>query len=225
MKIMTTMIKHPDRSACLNFLYEYGTPDHVVGHCKSVAAVACRLGTALNSAGGTKAPAFCDVRFESYETPDKRTHYRIDKRITKLHGNQYRLFDLDLIRAAGLLHDMARVEDRHWDVCADFCKSMKLYEEEHIIRVHMQYEYTTDAFHLTEADLVSLGDRLSLEDHYAGLDKRMDYIIKKAEKQGNFDAKEKILKKKEETKVLIREIEVRIGMTIDKLMSDIDYEN
>lgn len=219
------MTKHPDRSACLNYLHEYGTPDHVVGHCKSVAAVAYRLGNALNDAGGTKAPAFSDIRFESYVTSNDRTHYRIDKRRTKLHGNEFRYFDLDLIRAAGLLHDMARVEERHWDICADFCKKKKLYEEEHIIRVHMQYEFTTDAFHLTEADLVSLGDRLSLEDHYAGLDKRMDYIINKAEKQGNFAAKKIILKKKEETRTLLKEIEARIGTTIDKLMSDIDYEN
>ena len=45
------------------------------------------------------------------------------------------------------------------------------------------------------------------------------------EKQGNFAAKKIILKKKEETRTLLKEIEARIGTTIDKLMSDIDYEN
>ena len=98
-------------------------------------------------------------------------------------------------------------------------------EEEQIIRVHMMYQYTNDAAHLTEADLVSLGDRLSLEDHYAGLDRRMDYIIKKAERHGAPGAREAILKRKEETRKLLEAIEHRIGMTIDELMKDIDYEN
>ena len=84
----------------------------------------------------------------------------------------------------------------------------------------MMYEFTADAMHLTEADLVCIGDRIMLEDYYAGIDKRMDYIIAKAERQGNMAARPIILKKKEETKVLLRQIEDRIGMTLDKLMAD-----
>ncbi|MCF0144179.1 MAG: HD domain-containing protein [Firmicutes bacterium] len=219
------MSKHPDRAKCLKYLNDYNTPDHVIGHCKSVAAVACRIGKALNEAGGTIAPDFKDVRFRAYKSAGGRHRYRVSHTSLKKANHKYRPFDIDLVRAAGLLHDMARVEDRHWDVCADFCKKKGLYEEEHIVRVHMQYEFTTDAFHLTEADLVSIGDRLSLEDKYAGLDRRMEYIIRKAEKAGNYSARKVILRKKEETRKLLNQIEKRIGMTLDELMKDIDYDN
>lgn len=216
--------KHPDRKQCMKYLEEYGTPKHVIGHCKSVAAVACRLGQALNNAGGTLAAEFRHIRMKETAREDGRTAYIQDHERDMADG-AWRFFDMELVLASGLLHDMARVEDRHWDVCADWCKAKGYIEEEHVIRVHMMYQYTNDADHLTEADLVSLGDRLSLEDHYAGLDKRMEYIIKKAERHGNPGARQAILKKKEETRQLLDAIEQRIGMTIDELMEDIDYEN
>ena len=43
----------------------------------------------------------------------------------ELNKNGYNL-DLDLIMAAGMLHDIARVEDRHWDVGADYMKELGL---------------------------------------------------------------------------------------------------
>lgn len=205
-------------------LIEYGTPAHVTAHCRSVGAVAVRLGEAINSAGGTMAPAFDRVRFEKYTTDNGRVHYRVDSGSIATGGGDFRSLDLELILAAGLLHDMARVEDRHWDICADICRDRGFCEESRIIRIHMQYEFTSDAFHLTEADLVSLGDRLTLEDRYVGIDRRMEYIIDKAERNGNFSVRPVILRKKEETKKLLNEIESRIGTGIDELMADVEYD-
>lgn len=202
------------------YLKAYGAPPHVVGHCRAVADVACRIGKALNEAGGTEAPPLPEVTFESFKRDGGRIGYRIDHHKTRIESGHARPFDIALTQAAGLLHDMARVEENHWDAAADFCLREGLVEEAKIIRVHMMYEFTTDALHLTEADLVCIGDRIVLEDYYAGIDKRMDYIIAKAERQGNFDARPIILRKKEETKVLLRQIEDRIGMTLDELMSD-----
>jgi len=210
---------HPDREKCMKYLQEYGTPDHVVGHCVAVAETACRIGRALNAAGGTMAPGIDEVTFRTFEDENGHPRHRIDLEKTTIDTGNARSFDLKLTLAAGLLHDMARVEDRHWDAAADFCRQEGLPEEEKIIRIHMQYEFTTDARHLTEADLVCLGDRLVLEDRYAGIDKRMDYIIAKAERQGHMEARAVILKKKEETKVLLRELEERIGTSLDELMS------
>ena len=45
------MNRHPDRRECLKILNEYGTPDHVIGHCCAVADVAVRTGSALNENG------------------------------------------------------------------------------------------------------------------------------------------------------------------------------
>ncbi len=218
------MREHPDRKQCLEYLKQYGTPEHVIEHCKSVAAVAYLLGKALNEAGGTRAADFKDIRITTYRRGGGRFYYEQDHSGDR-HGSGWRAFDLELVLASGLLHDMARVEERHWDVCADWCHRNKYFEEEQIIRAHMMYQYTNDVCHLTEADLVSLGDRLTLEDHYAGLDVRMDYIIGKAEKNGKPDAKAAILRKKKETRKLLDEIENRVGETIDELMKDIDYDN
>ena len=215
---MTGTYTHPDKDRCLAYLDEYGTPAHVIGHCKAVAEAACRIGEALNAVGGTMAPVISDVEFECFDKPRGFKGWRTDKAKTDMDSGTARPFDIALTEAAGLLHDMARVAENHWDVAADFCLEHGLEEEAKIIRLHMQYEFTTDAWHLTEADLICIGDRLVLEDRYVGIDERMDYIIAKAERNGNMDARKHILRKKEETKVLLRQIEDRIGMSLDELM-------
>ena len=218
-KTTTTTYKHPDRERCLQYLSDYGTPAHVIGHCKAVADTACRIGAALNEAGGTKAPVISLVEFEQFDRDNGFKGYRIDMAKTDLDTGVLRPLDIALTEAAGLLHDMARVEENHWDVAADYCLSQGLIEEAKIIRIHMQYEFTADAWHLTEGDLICIGDRLVLEDRYTGIDERMDYIIAKAERNGHMDARAAILKKKEETKVLLHQLEERIGMSLDDLMN------
>lgn len=216
-------MKHPDKNECLQVLAEYGTPAHVVGHCKSVAAVACKLGEALNAAGGTAAAPVSDITIElcTRESDGGRNYYKQAAGENEKYPS--RLFDVDLIRAAGLLHDMARAEENHWAVAADFCEARGFDEEAKAIRVHMSYEFISDADHLTEIDLLCLGDRLTLEDRYAGIDVRMDYIIRKAERNGHPEARPKILEKKEQTKELLRGIERRIG-PLDELMEDLIYD-
>ena len=207
---------YPDRKQCYKYLEDYKTPEHVVGHCKSVAAVGYAIAKALNEAGGTRAVPIEHLHYRNYVQTDP------DK---ELDNGEWRKFDLDLILAAGLLHDMARVEERHWDVCADFCEEKGQHQLGKAIRQHMKYKYTNDVNHLTEVDMLSLGDRLSLEDHYAGLDDRMDYIIRKAEKRGDSGARERILAKKKETRKLLDDIEARIGCSIDELMAGLNYDN
>ena len=219
-KTMTTTYEHPDREQCLKYLKDYGTPDHVVGHCIGVADTACRIGRALNEAGGTRAPYMSDVEYIVFKKASGRLGYTTDEEKTPADTGGFRMLDIELTQSAGLLHDMARVEDNHWDVAADFCLEHGLRDEAKIIRIHMMYEFTRDAMHLTEGDMVCLGDRLVLEDKYVGIDERMDYIIAKAERRGDTTAKPIILRKKEETKVLLRQIEDRIGMSIDELLAD-----
>lgn len=171
----------------MQMLEDYGTPEHVIGHCKAVAAVAYTLARALNAKG-------------------------------------YHL-DLDLILAAGLLHDMARVEDLHWEVAARYCALRGMQQEAAIIQVHMTYDPFNDLEHLNETDMICLADRTVLEDRYAGIDDRIDYIIAKAERHGHPEHRAHILRKKKETKVLIDSIENFLGISMDALMEGIDYEN
>ena len=174
----------PTPDECLRVLAEYGTPEHVIAHCRAVAAVGYTLATALDRKGVA--------------------------------------LDEDLVLAAGLLHDMARVEDEHWEVAADYCLSRGWSREAEIIRQHMRYEFNS-LEDLNETDIVCLSDRLVLEDRYVGLQKRMDYIVAKAIKNGNDNYVPHILRRKEETKKLIAGIEEIIGVSLDKLMEDIDY--
>lgn len=172
--------KHPNRQQCSQFLKEYNTPAHVIGHCNAVADTAWKIGNALNR-----------------------------------HGYD---LNLELIMAAGMIHDIARVEDEHWNRGAEFMEKLGYQQEADIIRVHMHYAAFNPVDQINETDLICLADKLVLEDQYAGVDKRMDYILKKAKKFGRPDAEEAIMKKKEETKLFICEIENIIGISFDQLM-------
>ncbi len=165
----------------------------------------------------------CQSFLEEYKTPAHvvghcnavaETAYKIGNALNR-HG--YSL-DLELILAAGLIHDIARVEDEHWERGAEFMEQRGYQQEADIIRVHMHYAVFNPVDKIDETDLICLADKLVLEDQYAGLEKRMDYILEKAKKFGRPGAREAILKKKEETKRFIGEIESIIGITFDQLM-------
>lgn len=134
-----------------------------------------------------------------------------------LNEHGYHL-DLELIQAAGLIHDIARVEEEHWEKGYELAHSLGYEAEANIIKVHMRYSPFSPIEKVNETDLVCLGDRLVREDEYVGLDKRMEYIINKAKKQGHPEAEKRILKKKEETRAFITNLETVIGVTLDELM-------
>ncbi|MDO4518408.1 MAG: HD domain-containing protein [Bacillota bacterium] len=216
-------MNHPTKEECYSILENYGTPPHVIGHCNGVAGVAYRLAKAINEAGGTRSLELCDVVMSRIK--EDKDRFRFVQENANADLGTCRDMNLDTVLAAGLLHDMARVEEDHWDVGADWCRDRGLLDEEKIIRVHMHYNFSNDVDYLNEIDLVCLGDRLTLEDHYAGLDDRMDYIIEKAKKFGRPEAEPIILKKKEDTRILLNAIEAKIGITVDELMEDLDYNN
>ncbi|MCI2061230.1 MAG: HD domain-containing protein [Eubacteriaceae bacterium] len=132
-----------------------------------------------------------------------------------LHG-----YDLDiaLTENAALLHDMARTEDNHWTVAADFLRDLGYDAQADIIEQHMFYDPFSPVDKITETDLVCLGDRLVKEGDYVGLDERMEYIMNKARGRGDEAAVGRIRVKKEELRKFISDIEDVIGCTIDDLM-------
>lgn len=117
----------------------------------------------------------CERLLNEYKTPDHvKGHCRAvaNTAVTvakALNDNDFDL-DIELIQAAGLLHDIARVEDRHWDVGADLMTKLGYEEESKIIKVHMTYSPFSHIDQVTETDMVCLGDRLVKEDQYVGLD-------------------------------------------------------
>ncbi len=165
----------------------------------------------------------CEELLNEYNTPEHvrghcravaDTAYTIAEALNR-HG---RKLDLELIEAAGMLHDIARVEDRHWDAGADIAEKLGYLKVADIIRVHMSYSPFSTLEDITETDLVCLGDRLVKEDNYVGLDERIEYIINKALNNGKKDAVPFIMKKKEDTRRFMDEIENEIGISIDDLM-------
>lgn len=161
----------------------------------------------------------CQALYEKYHTPPHViAHCRAVSRVAAEIGLRMNLcgasLDLDLIKGAGLAHDVARAGDKHWEIGADILENLGYIQEAEIVRVHMFYDLNRFE-NLNETDLVCLGDRLVIEDHYAGIDKRFDYIINKA--PNDKDIRDKLLNKKEETKILIKSIEQFIGQTIDSL--------
>ena len=125
-------------------------------------------------------------------------------------------FDIPLIQAAGLLHDIARIEDMHWLSGADFAFKSGYIEESKIIKNHMTHSSDPDPNKLKELDIVCLGDRLILEDKYVGIDARMDYVIKKA--GGDKKTERYINKKREINRLLINNIEEITDISINELI-------
>ncbi len=125
-------------------------------------------------------------------------------------------FDVELVGRAGLLHDMCRVQPEHWNKGAEILEKMGCPDEAYIVRHHMTHTPNIQIEKLTELDMVCLADRMIMEDHYVGLEKRMDYVIQKA--QDNPSALLIILAKKTLTRNLIQEIERKIGTPIDSLL-------
>lgn len=124
--------------------------------------------------------------------------------------------NIELIRGAALIHDIARVEENHEEKGAQIARSLGYDDEADIIRVHMTYNLKKEIDELTEVDMVCFGDRVVKEDKYVGLSERMSYILDKIKDKP--DAVKRIKIKKTETELLLSKIEDRLGITIDELM-------
>ena len=129
--------------------------------------------------------------------------------------------NVPLILCAGMLHDIARKEKDHPKVGADYLQAKGLPLAADIVRDHMKRPITEDVYASTEADLVCLGDRTVLEDHYVGPDRRMAYIIDKVRRRSGEDTDKItaiILEKKADLKRCIAALEEIIGMSMNDLI-------
>ena len=161
----------------------------------------------------------CNRLFTEYNTPKHVIgHCRAVSDVAytiglKLNENGMNL-DLPLIKGAGLAHDVLRVMENHDDRGAELLEKLGYYDEAAIVKVHMKFRYTGND-EITESTLVCLGDRLVKEDHYVGLDERMEYIIHKAGDRP--ESTKRILDGKAKTRKFMDNIEKRMGQTIDSL--------
>lgn len=126
--------------------------------------------------------------------------------------------NLDLIQAAGLMHDILRVEDDHDLLGAELIEDMGYEDEADIIRDHMKYSEFNSVDALTEKDIVCMADRIVKEDEYVGVDRRLEYILNKIKKRGDYEAIKYVTAKMEGMRKLLSQIEDIIGMSMDELM-------
>ena len=135
-------------------------------------------------------------------------------RITSALNNAGFSLDLELIRGAGLVHDMCRVLENHGEEAAKVLREMGYKDEADIVETHMHYDFNAPNAS-KEVDVLCLADRLVLEDKYVGIDKRVEYLIHKPGE--SFARTERLLKAKEATKSYICALEEIIGRSIDSL--------
>jgi len=163
----------------------------------------------------------CLALLKKYNTPDHVVRHCVMVTDTALkigkalNENGFDL-DLDLIQGAGLIHDIARVEDKHWEIGAEIASGLGYYQEADIIRVHMFYNCDPNQEEINETDIICLSDRMVKEDQYVGLDNRMQYILDKF--KGNPEAALRIGERIKDNKAMINRIEKIIGTSIGSLM-------
>ena len=126
--------------------------------------------------------------------------------------------DLALIRAAGLLHDVARVEKDHQQAGAALLRSLGYPAVAAIIEVHMTYPAFSPIADFNETDLVCLGDRLCKFDEYVGLEERMNYIMDKF--RDNEEAIRTIESNKKKVAATMDELTAVLGQSVDAIMAD-----
>ena len=163
----------------------------------------------------------CMVLYAKYGTPDHvirhcnavaNTAVRIGQ---AMNQNGYHL-NLQLLESAALLHDIVRTEEDHGAKGAEILESLGYQEVAKLIRPHMSYESDPTTVWLTELDILCLADRLVIEDQYVGLEKRIQYILKKTNKSPEIE--EKIRQKLDKNKQIKNRIEQLIKQSIDDLL-------
>lgn len=126
--------------------------------------------------------------------------------------------NIELLRAAAMLHDIARVHDMHETVGAKYLKEKGYKSVADIVIQHTKYHNFNPVPKINETDLLCVGDRTVKEDQYVGVDERMEYIKEKALRMGRDAFIPGIEKGRLMLKEYIHEIEDVMGITLDELM-------
>lgn len=122
--------------------------------------------------------------------------------------------DKALIYGAGMIHDMARTQDHHEIVAADYLEKAGYTEESRIVREHMRTMTYHDIEHVTEADLLYISDRMVLEDTFVGLEKRMEYLRAKMIRHGKDPDSERAQANRRNSREFVASIEEKTGRSI-----------
>ena len=122
--------------------------------------------------------------------------------------------DVELIRVAGLAHDVLRTKDDHDLEMGKLLDEMGYPEEANMVRRHMRYSFNPIE-NINENDIMCLADRLVKEDKYVGIQDRVDYLIHKPGETK--ERTERLRAAREKSKAYISQIEDILGYDLDSL--------
>lgn len=86
---------------------------------------------------------------------------------------------ISLIKAAGMLHDVLRIEKKHWEAGAKLVMQYGYPEVADIIEAHMNYIPAVPVKNVNEKDIICLSDKLRQEDRLVTLDERLEPVKEK----------------------------------------------
>ncbi|MDR2131732.1 MAG: TIGR03960 family B12-binding radical SAM protein [Clostridiales Family XIII bacterium] len=121
--------------------------------------------------------------------------------------------NLDLIVAAALLHDMARVEERHALIGAELLRKLGFESVADLVSRHMDHRFPDAIEELTEIDVVCLGDRMIRENVCVGFKARMEDVIARFAHDSN--AVSRIKASMEKSAAFIGALEAKMGRSLE----------
>lgn len=132
-------------------------------------------------------------------------------------GSQGNTLSLDLIRAAALVHDLARDKPDHARTGAAYLRAMGFPSVADIVAVHMALPPSPGGG-LKEADIVFLADKLVAGDARVSLEERFD---RQADRFGNDpDAAAAIARRLARARAVRDDLERRIGRSISSVFAE-----
>lgn len=122
--------------------------------------------------------------------------------------------DVELIRYAGLAHDMARLSEDHEKAAAERLRADGYEEEADIVGCHMRHPFNPIE-EICETDLVCLGDRVVEEHEYVGIIRRLEGLVQKR-KDSSKHVKD-LERAKQVSLEYVQQIEALMGCSMDSL--------
>lgn len=133
----------------------------------------------------------------------------------RLNDNGFQL-NLELIEAAGLLHDLAKGQPRHAAAGAAILRGMGYNEVAELVAVHMELPHREgDA--ITAADLLFLADKLMEGERFVPLETRFRRQLERH--ADDLQAFANITKRLESARKVQRSVEARLGLSVADLLS------
>ena len=87
--------------------------------------------------------------------------------------------DVPLVEAAGMLHDVLRVEKKHWEAGAKLLLDYGYPEVADIVDAHMNYIPEVPVTYIDEKNIICLSDKLRQEETLVTLEERLEPVKKK----------------------------------------------